>query len=158
MAIPKRSELGEARSKGWPKVKEETTIPTTEHFLLMSLSLSPNHGTPAALTHMGHDIGFAGAILIDLMLYRRIGFHHSRVEVIDLAPTGHPFLEKALEKFHSARKVLTLGKWIELLAEDATSLKQTAFKRLTERGLVAIKRRALVNGFEAHFFPLTKNG
>ena len=152
MAIEKRSGLKEAGLR----VKGETSIPATEHFLLMSVS--PDDGIPAGLPHMGHDIGFAGAILIDLMLCSRIEFNHSRVEAIDLAPTGHPFLDKALQKFNSVRKPLTLGKWLELLAEDAGSLKQTAFKRLTERGLIAINRRVLVNGFEAHSFPHTKNG
>ena len=49
----------------------ETTIPATEHFLLMSLS--PDDGIPAGLPDMGHDIGLAGAILIDLMLYHMVG-------------------------------------------------------------------------------------
>jgi len=122
------------------------------------MSLSPDGGAPAALPYMGHDIGFAGAILIDLMLHRRIRFHHGRVALLDRTPTGHAFLDKALQKFHSTRNALTISKWLELLAEDSTNLKQAAFERLADRSLVALKRRALVNGFEAHFFPHTKNG
>ena len=152
----KTSGVGAIEREGKPLAKDAEIISVTESFLLMSLSC--DSGVPAALPYMAHDIGLAGAILIDLLLDRRIRFQRDHVELISRQPTGHGFLNQALQELHRAGEPLNLGQGLELLAEDASNLQYAAFQHLTDLGLVSIKCRLLASGFEAHSFPYTKNG
>ena len=157
LARSKTKEPSEVKSQCQSQLEDDGNLPIVECFLLMSLS--SDGGVPSALPCMAHDIGFAGAILIDLMLDRRILFQHGRVKLVDRALTGHTLLDQALQKLRLASSdLLTLGQSLELLAEDASNLKHAGFEHLTDRGLVTIKRRVLVSGFEAHFFPHTNDG
>ena len=155
MAKTKTSGNDEIDRRNGSQIDDDTRVTIAERLLLMSLSR--DEGIPASSPHMAHDIALAGAILIDLEFARRIRIQRGRVELIDWQPTGHGFLDRALQKIHLASDPLELGAWLNLLAEDASDLKHAAFERLTERGLVAIERRKLVSGFEAHFFPHAKS-
>ena len=155
LAKSKTSELDDIVRWDGSRTKDDTYVTIVERFLLMSLSR--DDGVPASLPHMAHDVELAGAILIDLMLYSRIRFQRGCVELTDGAPTGYAFLDPVLQKIEAESKPMELGEWLELLAEDSSDLKHAAFERLADRGLVAVERRALVSGFEAHFFPHTKD-
>ena len=155
MAKSKTRGLDEIVRLDGSRTKDDTNVTIAERFLLMSLS--HDDGVPASLPHMAHDVELAGAILIDLMLHGRIRFQHSCVEPIDRAPTGYAFLDPVLQKIHSASKRMELSEWLELLAEDSSDLKHAAFEHLADRGFVVVERRALVSGFEAHFFPHAKD-
>ena len=122
----KTSGVGAIEREGKPLAKDAEIISVTESFLLMSLSW--DSGVPAALPHMAQVIGLAGAILIDLILDRRIRFQQDHVELISRQPTGHGFLNQALQELHRAGEPLNLGQGLELLAEDASNLQYAAFQ------------------------------
>lgn len=156
MAKSKTTAIDEIERRDSARTEDDASVTVAERFLLMLLSR--DEGVPASSPHMAHDVALAGAILIDLELGRRIRFQHGRVELIDWEPTGHACLDRGLQKIHLTSDPLDVAAWLSLLAEDASDLKHAAFERLTKRGLVAIERRELVSGFEAHFFPRAKTG
>ena len=102
-----------ARSKNKRAQRSEEPVPvavgrrresTHRRMLFANVAVERRRGFPRRCHTWPTILDFAGAILIDLMLDRRILFQHGRVELVDCAPTGHTLLDQALQKTPSGEQ------------------------------------------------------
>src|ERR1700722_20630473 len=95
-----------------------------EEFLL--LALDDETGDFYTLARSTFDCASAGAVLMDLMLRRRIDNDLKNIFVTDAAPTGNPVLDPVLQTMAVA-PVLTpnpITAWLRELADEGEGLRE----------------------------------
>jgi Golgi phosphoprotein 3 GPP34 len=104
-------------------------VTLAEDFFLLATEAST--GRPLIdTTHL--DLGLGGALLLDLMLQRRVALHDFRVAVTDARPTGDALLDGALSDI-VATQPHEPGHWVRRLTH---SLRRTVKDRLVEAGVL----------------------
>ena len=142
--------------------KQRMTVATPpltvlEEFLL--LALNDAAGEFYALPRSTLDCATAGAVLMDLMLQRRIDNDLRNTFVTDPLPTGDPLLDPTLQIMALA-PVLTprpLADWLRQLAEEGESLREQALRRLVRRGILLREDRKLLWVFGTRRYPVLQD-
>ena len=108
------------------------TLP--EDLLLLMLDDSSGRLIESAMP--ASDYALAGGLLAELALAGRIDSDPQRLYVTNPSPTGDAMLDAALAKLRDGTAPMTTRGWIELLAEDADTLRETLFARLVKAGVL----------------------
>ncbi len=108
------------------------TLP--EELLLLMLDDSSGRLIESAMP--ASDYALAGGLLAELALAGRIDSDPQRLYVTNPSPTGDAMLDAALAKLRDGTAPMTTRGWIELLAEDADTLRETLFARLVKAGVL----------------------
>ena len=105
-----------------------------EEFLL--LTLEDAGGQFDTVPDIVLSCGVAGAVLMDLSLQGRIDSDLSAVWVVDQTPTGDAILDEVLAQVAAAPEKLDVGAWLRKLSITALGHRQTAVRRLCDRGIL----------------------
>ncbi len=85
----------------------------------------------------GLDYGLAGAVLLDLMLARRLDLADGRVVVVDATPVGDPVADAALERIAAEAKPRKPDAWIQPLTDG---LRARLLERQVEAGVLRVEQ------------------
>jgi Golgi phosphoprotein 3 len=125
-----------------------------EEFLL--LALDDETGDFYELARSTLDCATAGAILMDLMLHRRIDNDLRDMFVTDTLPTGDDILDPVLQIMTLA-PVMTprpIAKWLRELMDESEALREKALRRLEARGIIRREDRKILWVFGARRYPV----
>ena len=121
-----------------------------EGFLLLALDNSK--GTflidTIALNH-----GLAGATLMELARLRRIRVEDRRVEGVDDADTGSPFLNAMLQIIHRSGKPGKVRRWVTRLAARLRKKRQLLIRQLIDEGTLKAERRMILGLIPHTVYP-----
>ncbi len=125
-----------------------------EEFLL--LALDDETGDFYDLPRSTLDCASAGAVLMDLMLRRRIDNDLKNMFVTDVMPTGDDILDPVLQLM-SLSPVMTpqaISTWLQELIDQADALREKALRRLGERGIIRREDKKILWVFGARRYPV----
>ena len=125
-----------------------------EEFLL--LALDDETGDFYDLPRSTLDCATAGAVLMDLMLRRRIDNDLKNMFVTDSMPTGDDILDPVLQVMTLA-PVMTpqaISHWLQQLTDEAEALREKALRRLETRGIIRREDRRILWVFGARRYPV----
>ena len=92
--------------------------------------------------------GLAGSELVRLAAARRVDVVRGRIEVLDSAPTGDPFLDDALTSMTGGRRGPTAKAWV---ARERRGLVERYLARAEAAGIIRADRRKALG-----FIPVTR--
>jgi hypothetical protein len=121
-----------------------------EGFLLLALDNS--RGTflidSIALNH-----GLAGASLMELAMIGRIRVKDRRVEGVDDADTGSPFLNAMLQIIHRSGRPGKVRRWVTRLAARLKKKRQLLIRQLITEGTLKAERRMILGMIPHTVYP-----
>ncbi|MBV8061629.1 MAG: GPP34 family phosphoprotein [Alphaproteobacteria bacterium] len=84
------------------------------------------------------DLATAGAVLMDLMRWRRLDYDLRNIYVTDVLPIGDDILDPILQMLAIAPQLTQhpIAEWIDLLTPEAMTLRVRALRRLDQRGII----------------------
>jgi len=132
------------RSSAQITPKMEWTL--VEGFLLLALD---NRKGAFLIDSIALNHGLAGAVLMKLIILKRIRIEHRRVYVVDTSDTGSPLLNSMLDILAQSKKQRKVKQWVTRLAARLKKKKQMVIDRLVEEGVLK-KQRTKILGFIPH--------
>lgn len=115
-----------------------------DNYLL--LILDESKGSYYTRTAMVKDLCLAGAVLMDLILRKKILIEKKKIIVIDVNRTGDKYLDEILRILNNSKKVRSLKSWIDILSRKYT-LWHIILKRLENQGILKIKEKSFLKVF-----------
>ncbi len=104
---------------------------------LILVLLNEDHGYLENLNYWNLECAFAGAVLGELCLQRRIDLDARELMLTDITPTGDEILDAALERIAASEEVHSAQYWTERLTFAADERVEQVLNRLTVRGILA---------------------
>jgi Golgi phosphoprotein 3 len=125
-----------------------------EEFLL--LALDDETGDFYELPRSTLDCATAGAVLMDLMLRRRVDNDLRDMFVTDITPTGDDILDPVLQVMTIAPimtpKAITY--WLHHISAESEALREKALRRLEARGIVMREDKKILWMFGTRRYPI----
>jgi len=124
---------------------------------LLLLALDNKKGTVSCTASVGLPFGLAGALLAELLLYKKIQTDETdRVFVQDLSPVGDGILDGALTQFHRSREGRGLSYWLAALSYAMDDLESRLLGRLVRKGVLRKQENRFLGMFPLSTYP-TRN-
>ncbi|MFX0032090.1 MAG: GPP34 family phosphoprotein [Candidatus Hodarchaeota archaeon] len=120
-----------------------------ENYLLMILDESK--GSYYVKTAIVKELCLAGAVLMDLILRKKILIEKKYVRVIDVNTTGDEYLDEILGVLDSSKKLRKVKSWIDFLSRKYVFW-HVFLKRLENQGILKIKEKSFLKVFRKTSF------
>lgn len=121
---------------------------------IVLLQLDPSSGRFTDLPLSAADVVVAGAALMDLAIKNRLDTDLEQLTILDDTPTGDDILDDVLARLAASEGGLTTPAAIELAAPNARHYRQSALKRLSEKGILRERDGLFLRVFQARRYPV----
>lgn len=121
---------------------------------LFLLTVNDKTGRKAFLKSRKFDILLSASLLMDLALHNRIDSDLEYIIPFNARPTGHPLLDKALEKIHRVKEKQKINWWLLKLAEEGPDYREILVNGLLQKGLIRMEREHVFLGFSSNRYPM----
>ncbi len=121
---------------------------------IVLLQLDDDRGNLAELPLSAADVVLAGAALMDLALHNRIDTDLERLTIVDAPRIGDDILDDALASLVSTGTELTTSAAIERVAMDCRRYRETALKRLVDKGILRENAGRFLWVFHTRRYPV----
>ena len=128
------------------------TLRFAEEILL--LLLDDRSGRFAHVIESSLRCAIAGAVLMDLALENRIDTDPKQLVLVDAAPVGDDLLDPTLADIARAPETRDARYWVNRIAGDADRIRETALRRLVERGILQREDDRFLWVFRARRYPV----
>jgi Golgi phosphoprotein 3 len=129
-------------------------MPLTMPEELMLLMLDDETGRLMERAAPAGDYALAGSLLAELALEGRIDTDPDHLFVANPAPTGDALLDGVLRKVGDSPRQESSRYWIETLARDVETFRDTLFERLVARGILRREEGRFLWIFPERRYPM----
>jgi Golgi phosphoprotein 3 len=131
-----------------------------EHLLtipeeLFLLTVNERTGRKAFLKSKKFDVLLSASILMDLSLHNRLDTDIDFVIPVQSEPTGHPLLDKVMDRIFHSGKPQKISWWLTNLAEDGPQYRENLVKELLHKGLIRMEKEHVFLGFSSTTYPMS---
>ena len=121
---------------------------------ILLLLLDDKSGRFANVIESSLRCAIAGAVLMDLALENRIDTDPKQLVLVDAAPVGDDLLDPTLADIARAPETRDARYWVNRIAGDADRIRETALRRLVERGILQREDDRFLWVFRARRYPV----
>ncbi len=121
------------------------------------LALDEETGVITELPHYQTDTVLVAATLMELALLNRIDTDTENLQVIDLAPTGQPILDRILALLPQPGETHPLRPLLDRLAIEGAEIKRMALANLVSLGILKEENRRFLWVFKTRRYPMLDN-
>jgi len=134
-------------------MNDNPTITLLEKFLLLSIDSRTKQMYPLKPDVLNRAV--AGAVLMDLALRNRIDNDLKDMFTVDPTPIGDSILDPVLQTMAQAPVLMPhpTSHWLKYFYDESDALKEKAFQRLEERGLLRRHSSGILWMFGLHRSP-----
>ncbi len=120
---------------------------------LLLLALNEEKGTFSWSVSSKLPYVLAGALLMELILRKRLVVEPKRLEVLDRAPTGEPLLDSILKAIDSSKKVRAGAFWIGKIRGRIKPMKLALLGELVDKGVLHSEEYRVLGIFPTTRYP-----
>ena len=132
------------------KAMESRLLVPEELFLI---TVHETEGRTARVASRKFDILLAAAILMVLALRRKVDTDPELLFPDQPGATGHPLLDRALDRIRAEKEPRPIAHWLLRLAEEAPRLRKELIDGLAAKGLIRLVRERVFLGFASRTYP-----
>lgn len=96
----------------------------------------------------------AGALIMELMLRKRLALEPKRLEVLDRTLTGLPLLDEILQSIDSSKKVRAGDYWVSKLGRRIKPMKLVLLEELVDKGIIHSEEHRVLGIFPTIRYPM----
>ena len=121
------------------------------------LAVDEQTGGLRSTREFGTAYALVGAVFFDLALARKIDTDTEAIHVIDTKPTGHPTLDRVLERMAHKPQLTTVREWIEEMFLQREDLEGQALGSLIQQGILRHEKSKRLWIIDVERFPMVNN-
>ena len=121
---------------------------------ILLLLLDDASGRFAPVVESSLRCAIAGSVLMDLALENRIDTDPQQLMLVDATPVGDDLLDSTLADVAQAGETRDARYWVNRIAGDAGRIRETALRRLVERGVLQREEDRFLWVFRSRRYPV----